>query len=760
MTAQASSTAPKKTSPITVPAEAPAAAEARAVLGRLGVDTSRISLTLTKTDKPSYRVRTGDARLSVDGGSAVALVHGAARYLGREGGLAVSWEGVRHGPVAFQAGYDSGEVVSPFALRTYLNPCTFGYTSVWWDWSRWEQEIDWMAVHGVDTPLAMEGQEYVWRALWREEGLSETDIADGFSAAPFLPWQRMGNIAGYRAPLSAGWIEKKHDLQKRILERMRALGMKPVLPAFAGYVPKAFAERHPEARIYQMREWEGFPGTYWLDPSDPAFARIAKRFIALYNETYGPGQYYLLDAFNEMVPPIAEDGSDARQATYGDSTANTAAARAAALPVEVRNTRLAAYGDRLFKSVTDAAPDATWVMQGWLFGADKHFWTPDAIAAFLSRVPDDRMLILDIGNDRYPGIWQTSNAFDGKRWVYGYVHNYGGSNPVYGDLSFYRTDMDAVLRNPGRGALAGFGMFPEGLHNNGIVYDYAYDMAWGELSAASGARPLQGWLTDRLRARYGKADPALVDGWNKVIQGVYSTRYWTPRWWEKRAGAYLFFKRPTLAGSDYPAAPGDRAQLRAGIDALLGQATALGTEPLYLYDLVDLVGHYASLKLDDDLKQAITAYKAGDLAAGDRAVKRVEGLARGIDSLLGNQQETLGSWIEQARAYGDTPAEKQRFAEEAKTIVTVWGGTGNLSDYASRAWQGLYAGYYLPRWQMLLAAARKAAADGKPMDEAAVKTDIKAWEKAWISDEQLWPRQRPASALTAVRDLLAEADRP
>jgi hypothetical protein len=41
-------------------------------------------------------------------------------------------------------------------------------------------------------------------------------------------------------------------------------------------------------------------------------------------------------------------------------------------------------------------------MQGWLFGSDKAFWTPEAIAAFLSRVPGDRMLVLDIGNDRYP----------------------------------------------------------------------------------------------------------------------------------------------------------------------------------------------------------------------------------------------------------------------------------------------------------------------------------------------------------------------
>ena len=86
------------------------------------------------------------------------------------------------------------------------------------------------------------------------------------------------------------------------------------------------------------------------------------------------------------------------------------------MPPEVRDRRLAAYGERLYRSITAAAPGATWVMQGWLFGADKHFWTPDAIAAFLSRVPDKGMLILDIGNDRYPGVWRDTTAFDDASW--------------------------------------------------------------------------------------------------------------------------------------------------------------------------------------------------------------------------------------------------------------------------------------------------------------------------------------------------------
>ncbi len=30
----------------------------------------------------------------------------------------------------------------------------------YWDWERWEKEIDWMAVHGINMPLALVGYVY------------------------------------------------------------------------------------------------------------------------------------------------------------------------------------------------------------------------------------------------------------------------------------------------------------------------------------------------------------------------------------------------------------------------------------------------------------------------------------------------------------------------------------------------------------------------------------------------------------------------
>lgn len=727
---------------------------ARDVLTRLigrRADAFRLKLTPAADDSPWYQVTSRGGQVTIEGSSPVALSRGAYAYLKDTGLAALSWEGARADLPKTLPAFDGGRVASPFQHRAYMNTCTFGYTTPWWNWARWQREIDWMALHGIDMPLAMEGQEYVWRALWRASGLSDTELADYFSGPAFTPWQRMGNIEGYDAPLPAAWIDKKRDLQVRILGRMRSLGMKPILPAFAGYVPRAFADKHPEARIYKMRAWEGFNATYWLDPADPLFANIAGQFIALYDATYGAGDYYLADAFNEMLPPIAADGADAAKASYGDATANKAAVEAVA--PEVKAERLAAYGRAIYDSLRQARPGAVWVMQGWLFGADQKFWTPDAIGAFLSQVPDDKMLVLDIGNDRYPDVWKNAHAFQGKGWIYGYVHNYGGSNPIYGDLDFYRSDMAAIAASPQKGQLKGFGVFPEGLHSNSVVYEYLYDLAWGE-----GGDSTEGWLQTYSRARYGLTSPDLLSAWQDLNAAVYRTKYWTPRWWHSTAGAYLLFKRPDIAMADYDPAPGDRGLLKQAVLKLLALPAAYGRSPLFRNDLIDAARHLVSLEIDDRVQAAIKAYQAGDLNAGDRAVAEINNLVTRLDLLLGEQQECLASWIDDAKAYGDTPADRAYYARNARAQVTVWGGAGNLHDYASKAWQGLYRDFYLPRWTQFLGGLRQAAVAKTSFDQARFTADITTWEHAWVDSDAAHVRRRPKHPIASVRGLMASLE--
>lgn len=72
----------------------------------------------------------------------------------------------------------------------------------------------------------------------------------------------MGNIRGFGGPLPQSWHEQSIRLQHRILQRMRHLGIVPVLPAFAGHVPRAFARLFPHANMTKSASWNHFTDKY------------------------------------------------------------------------------------------------------------------------------------------------------------------------------------------------------------------------------------------------------------------------------------------------------------------------------------------------------------------------------------------------------------------------------------------------------------------------------------------------------------------
>ncbi|WP_426485362.1 alpha-N-acetylglucosaminidase [Flavobacterium sp. 2] len=658
-------------------------------------------------DSDWFEVETTTNAVKIKATSNTVICYAAYNFLRDIGAVLVSWEGNRINLPKTWPVY-SKKGATPFKYREYLNACTFGYTTPWWDWERWEKEIDWMALHGINLPTALEGQEAVWQLLWKEYGVTDEQLQKHFAGPAFLPWQRMGNINSLDGPLPQEWINKKEIVQKKILQKMRALGMHPVVPAFSGYVPKAFAEKHPDSKISELKSWSGggFESTYLLDSKDPLFKEIGKRFIEIYTKLYGESDFYLADSFNEIVPPVSEGH---------------------------KNEELADYGKTIFEAINDAAPKAKWVMQGWLFGDNKEFWTKEATKAFLSKVPNDRMIIQDYANDRYK-VWENQEAFYGKQWTYGYVHNYGGSNPVYGDFNFYRNELISLMKNTNKGNVVGYGVMPEGLNNNSSVYEYIYDLPW-----TLGKESVNDWLKNYLKARYGRDNSAdVLKAWQLLVESVYSTKYWETRWWNDKAGAYLFFKKPTLKITEFKGNPGDKEKLKQALDILNKEAKNFDKKNLFQYDLIDASRHYYSLCIDEMLMECVAAYNSKDLKKGDELFKKIEKQAFEIDNMMkGQPLNNLNNWLQSAWNYGSSESESKLYLKNAKTIITLWGGEGHLNDYASRAWGGMYKGFYWPRWKMFLQAQRESVTSNKPFDELKVVESIKEWETKWCESEKM-----------------------
>lgn len=160
--------------------------------------------------KPSFSISPGpNGTVGLSGTTGVAVASALNHYLTDVAGGQVNTWFTRQLPSTLPAPTSTTTVTSPYALSHYLNVCAFGYSTAWWDWSRWETEIDWMALNGVNAPLAMVGQDAIWLDVFVEDfGLDRAELIASFFASPaYQPWHWMGNLNGYRGSPSHGTSE-------------------------------------------------------------------------------------------------------------------------------------------------------------------------------------------------------------------------------------------------------------------------------------------------------------------------------------------------------------------------------------------------------------------------------------------------------------------------------------------------------------------------------------------------------------------------
>lgn len=577
--------------------------------------------------------------------------------------------------------------------RFFLNYCTYGYTMPWWQWNDWERFIDWMALNGVNMPLAITGQETVWYKVWTKLGMTDKEVRSYFVGPPYLPWHRMANIDGWNGPLPMEWLEHQADLQKKILARERELNMKPVLPAFAGHVPAELKRIHPDADIQHLGKWAGFADEYrcnFLNPNDPLFAKIQKLFLDEQKNLFGTDHIYGLDPFNEVDPPSWEP------------------------------EYLSKVASDMHKTLTAADPKAEWMQMTWMFYHDKDKWTASRIKALLTGVPKDKMYLLDYHCENIE-LWKTTEKFHGQPYIWCYLGNFGGNTTLTGNVKESGARLENALINGGDN-FKGIGSTLEGLDVAQFPYEYIFEKAWN-LNIADDK-----WVDQLADRHVGQASESVRDAWKILFNDIHVQ---VPRSLGTLPGYRPDFKKNSdrRTSNDYK-----NAELLKVWAKLLDAPSA--NRDAFRLDLItvgrQVLGNYfLDIKKEFDL-----TYEAKDLAGLKARGEKLREILNDIDNLNAFHPHcSLDKWIADARAMGDTPELKNYYEKNARNLITTWGG--RLNDYASRSWAGLTSDYYAKRWNIYINSLVEALEKGTDFDTEKLENDIKQIEESWVNSTNI-----------------------
>jgi alpha-N-acetylglucosaminidase len=588
--------------------------------------------------------------------------------------------------------------------RYLLNYCTFSYSMSWWDWAQWEQFIDWMALNGINMPLAVTGQEAVWQAVCRKLGMTEQEIDAFLPGAPYLPFCWMGCLDGHGGPLPKDWIPLHVELEKRILMRERELGMKPVLQGFTGHIPSAIAKKHPGTKTQNIR-WIEFD-TCMLDPQEPLFQRIANLFMEEQTRLFGTDHLYAADSFIEMTPPS------------GDLNYLTAIGRA------------------ILDGMAKTDPHAVWLLQGWTFMNQSTFWQQDRIRAFLDSIPNEHILVLDLFCESHP-VWSETQGFYGKPWIWCFVYNFGNQTILGGSGPMARfNDLAGVRKNPLGRNCRGVGLMMEGFGHNPPIFDLMFELAWRE------EIPLQPWMREFYLFRYGKSNADAEAAWDLLRKASYEA---------KAEGQTIVTAFPAI-GRDYRRQPG--AALAKAWQLLSRAQAELGGAETYRHDLVNV----ARESLDDHAcrlyAKTMAAFEAKDKSAFRLASGNFLQLIRDLDELLATSDDfLLGKWIEDARRWGATEEERARLEWNARRILTLWGTGASLRDYAWKEWSGLLNGFYAKRWEIFFARLLESMDNAKSFDQNACNAALQIFETGWASQADRYPAKAHGDSIAVSKRL-------
>ncbi|HBL40262.1 MAG TPA: hypothetical protein DDY98_01290 [Ruminococcaceae bacterium] len=527
--------------------------------------------------------------------------------------------------------------------RTCMEDTFFSCGACWWDWERWEKEIDFMAMNGINMPLCVVGTEAVWMRTMVEIGMSEPFALTDISGPSYWGWQLSNCYDGCVPQIRKETVEARIALGRRILEREKELGMKPILHSFSGYVSRLFIKSKLRARFNKAESWCKFPEQYQIATRDPAFMRIGSAFLKNQSLLLGDSDFYMADPYYAHAP-----------AKKGDAF-------------------LAGIGTAILHVMTKHNENATWVLHA-----------SSAKPAMLKNLDAQRLLVLSDCLDDVP---------NGVPCLLTTHYNGCDVTALHGDASSVCGQrFDDVVQADDR--LCGVGACTDGVDTNELFRQ------WTMNSLVETEADTAGWMN-----RYFKNRWKTQDDTGEIVRALLDTCY-RPNQPKREAGS-IICARPSVspnhtsvgdAGCDVGY---DNAILFSAVEKMLA-VHADSYE--YELDVCDFLRQALSNKAKELCQSALEGYRQKNVEQFETNTNAFLQLIEDLDRLLMTKKEfALPYHLGQAKKCGSTEDECQNYEINLLAQITIFGPVrdNDLYDCCWKDWGGLLKTFYLKRWRAL-----------------------------------------------------------
>ena len=659
-------------------------------------------------------------KIIIRGNNGISMARGLNHYLRNYCHRSVSWCGnnLSDLPEPLPPVKEKIRIDASFPYRYYLNYCTYSYSMAFWDWERWEKEIDWMALHGINLPLSIVGADCVWYHVLDKLGYTPKEINEFIAGPGFQAWWLMNNLEGWGGPNPDSWYKKQMALQQRIVKRMREYGIEPVFPGYSGMVPHNAKEKLG-LNVSDPGLWCGYHRPAFLQPTDSRFQEIASLYYKEMNKLFGKANYYSMDPFHE-----------------GGSVAGV---------------DLDAAGKSIMQAMKKNNPKSVWVAQAW---------QDNPRPKMIENLKSGDFIVLDLFAESRPqwgnpeSTWYRKNGFGQHDWIFCMLLNYGGNVGLHGKMEHIINEYYNAKESRFGKTMKGIGLTMEGSENNPIMFELMTELPW-----RSQRFDKDQWLKSYTKTRYGKSNSAVEKAWRLLSNSIYNC---PPASTQQGTHESVFCARP----SEHPYQVSSWSEMNdyyhpndviRAASLMVSVAHQFKGNTNFEYDLVDIVRQAIAERGRLIEKVVEAAYASGDKVLYKEASNRFLNLILLQDKLLATRPEfKVGTWINRARDLGNTLEEKALYEWNARVRITTWGNRtaadkGGLRDYAHREWSGLLKDFYYMRWKTWFDYQTKLLNGEKPK-----AIDFYAIEEAWTKQTNAYSNQPEGDCIQTVKQLFAE----